>query len=291
MKVSGEVTKAATCTEDGIGKKECSICDYTEPYGVLEKLGHSFIDNWGNSTATCTVAGNETRTCTLDCDETGHTETRDVSALGHDWNWNTYTSGSGLRKCQRSEACTVTAGIGDTGPGGGVIFYVASSGFTVQGFSEGVGGYTEWHFTGYTANYLEAAPSNLFYQLAWASSNDLIPHISQDQDDETDRAIGRGRRNSAAIVARGIGRAYLTSPALQSLFLGTGGKDDWFLPSRDELAELVKIRGQYGIPNSGLFWSSSQSDAWNAWIIWFSNGNFSRWPKSELLFVRPIRAF
>jgi len=114
MEVSGEVTKAATCTEDGIGKKECSICDYTEPYGVLEKLGHSFIDNWSETRpATCTVENQETRTCTLDCGETGHTETRStIAALGHTftvWGNSTATctvAGTETRTC--TLACDLT---------------------------------------------------------------------------------------------------------------------------------------------------------------------------------------
>jgi hypothetical protein len=40
--------------------------------------------------------------------------------------------------------------VGDTGPGGGIIFYVSTEGFTVQGYSGG--------FSTYTAHYLGAAP-------------------------------------------------------------------------------------------------------------------------------------
>ena len=36
----------------------------------------------------------------------------------NNWGWTTYTIGSGLRECQ-TDGCTIEAGVGDTGAGGG----------------------------------------------------------------------------------------------------------------------------------------------------------------------------
>ena len=63
----------------------------------------------------------------------------------HDWNWATYVSGDGpnggIRKCQRGNGCTATAGVGDTGPGGVVIFQGSDLGAWYQSFSSGDQGY------------------------------------------------------------------------------------------------------------------------------------------------------
>ena len=202
----------------------------------------------------------------------------------HNWNWAAYTSGSGLRVCQNS-GCTVTAGIGDTGSAGGIIFYSTEFDF----------------FTGTTAGdtttvkryYLEAAPANMATTLMWASYwNDLIPDLSQTSIDQTDWAIGRGQLNTAIIIARGVSQSYTTPAASACADLITGDKDDWFLPSRNELNALAQIRGLHGIPNTDWwFWSSSQNGIEYAWGQNFSNGNQGSNLKDNDFNVRPVRAF
>ena len=53
-----------------------------------------------------------------------------------------------------------TYGLGDTDPGGGIIFYVSEEGFTAEGYSGSTGS-----FGTYTAHYLEAAPIGLFKKI------------------------------------------------------------------------------------------------------------------------------
>jgi hypothetical protein len=168
-------------------------------------------------------------------------------------------------------------------------------GFIVQGYSGGSGATAHLSFDGYTAFYLEAAPANMATDLAWASNvNDFIPGLSQNQTDQTDWAIGRGRMNTAIIIAHGIVQSYIppaTPAASACAEHATGGKTDWFLPSKDELATLEEISGQYGIPNSGDFWSSSQLMSNFVWDQNFNSGIQGTSDKSNTYSVRAVRAF
>ena len=192
------------------------------------------------------------------------------TCTAHNWNWATYTSGSGLRECQNDD-CTAKAGIGDTGPAGGIIFYAKDEeGFTVTGSGS------------FDANYLEASTVNQGTALAWASSGYTITGIAG-----TGTAIGTGKANTAAIFAIDTN----APAALACKNYDGGDKDDWFLPSKDELNELCKHRSHFGI-STGNFLSSSQCFATNAWGQIFANGSQgSHYNKYYGYNVRAVRAF
>ena len=80
--------------------------------------------------------------------------------------------------------------------------------------------------------------------------------------------------NTAIIIARGISESYTTPAANACWELNTGGKTDWFLPSKNELYTLVQIAGQYGFPNTGTFRSSSQYNRFYAWIQYITNNYY-----------------
>ena len=77
----GTPTLAPTCTEDGIGAKECELCGIKDdnPNGVIPAFGH----DWSVWTVTTFVTeitdGVETRTCSHD---PAHKETRTIPAAG-----------------------------------------------------------------------------------------------------------------------------------------------------------------------------------------------------------------
>jgi len=234
--------------------------------------GNSPCSHTGGTAATCTTA----QTCTK-CGVVMQ------ATRGHD-------HASSL-VCKRT-GCDHQYALGDTGPAGGIIFYVADGeesrplGFTVQGYS---GGPAHLNFSTYIAYYLEAAPENISEKQAWENvyTNDLIPGFIM----ENPRVIGKGRLSTSIIIARGIDQEY-TTPAASSCFaLETGDKNDWFLPSSDELNALKQIRGQYGIPNTGLFWSSSQNTATSAVLHEFDDGGASGRGKWFGFDVRAVRAF
>jgi hypothetical protein len=156
--------------------------------------------------------------------------------------------------------------VGDTGPAGGIVFYVAA---------DGISG-------------LEAAPADLAADLyEWGCMN-----IDITGADLTN--IGGGAANTADIVAAGCtpetpGNLIAANAADAHLF---GGFTDWFLPSKDELNELYLQRAFVGGFGTGIYRSSSESSATSAWTLDFSNGALdSGNGKQNPWNVRPIRTF
>jgi len=238
---------APTCTETGGDKRTCNRvnCTETQSQNEIKALGHDYQNYTRTIDPTCTAGGEETGTCTHD---TTHKNTRQIAALGHTPNIET-----GI--------CTVCSflikNIGDTGPGGGKIFYLSAVGFTVQMADPA---------QNYTAHYLEAAPSTIS-DLNWASIS-MYPSVS------TGTAIGTGRKNTDLILT-----ADAAAPAaLACKNLTAGGKSDWFLPSKDELNQLFVNRASVGNLNPGpsdrYYWSSSQGEAAAyAWVQTFGGGS------------------
>ena len=123
------------------------------------------------------------------------------------------SSGAVASSCASGGRCR----IGDVGPGGGVIFYVASG--------------PQWW-----GSYLEARPVSRT-GVAWS----LRPQDSLYGDSDKNvvqrrridaKALGMGRVNTEAIVEQsGPGTYAAAVVARQTL----GGKRDWFLPSKNEL--------------------------------------------------------
>ena len=167
--------------------------------------------------------------------------------------------------------------IGDRGPGGGIIFYDKGS------FSDG------WR-------YLEAAPENVPFLQAgyrpWSQTNILIPGLSQNSTDQTDWAIGRGRQNTTLIMAAypNAHPDYLAAKASVD-YRGPNNLDDWFLPSKNELAEMYRQRTYLRI-TSDILWSSSQRDLMSAWVHVFADGSQATLGKDNTRCgVRAVRAF
>jgi uncharacterized repeat protein (TIGR02543 family) len=73
-----------------------------------------------------------------------------------------------------------------------------------------------------------------------------------------------------------------------------GGLDKWFLPSKDELAQLYAQRDEtrWGGFTEGCYWSSSEYDLYvAAWSQYFTNGTQPGSPKVVERLIRPVRAF
>jgi hypothetical protein len=127
--------------------------------------------------------------------------------------------------------------IGDTGPGGGLVFYDKGS------FSDG------WR-------YMEAAPASTEWMLKWWEKHYTLIG-------GTGTAIGDGRANTAAIVTWMDNNSEVDKtdrPAYLCDTLVYGGSDDWFLPSIDELVlvfENLQVSGIGGF-SPWYYWSSSE---------------------------------
>ena len=111
--------------------------------------------------------------------------------------------------------------LGAEGPGKGKIFYRSEAGFIMTD-------------TGDIAHYLEVAPADLTPPLLqWASSSFMSTRIDGTQYD-----IGTGRKNTTIILATDNNAP---AAAVCNNYNGNG-KNDWFLPSREELFELFNVR-------------------------------------------------
>ena len=179
---------------------------------------------------------------------------------------------------------SVTYAVGDTGPGGGLVFLIS-------------GGLT-----------YEMAPKT------WSgSSSDDTPTLAWCSDTTTSiagavgTAVGTGSANTTAMLALPC----TSGAAFSADAYDGGGFTDWFLPSQDELNEMCNYSrnpttpptgvctgsqdgtfstGTYGFA-SGEYWSSSQDAANDAWFQSLDNGNQTNANKLLTLRVRPVRAF
>jgi len=159
----------------------------------------------------------------------------------------------------------------DTGPAGGLIFYVKEGGYS--------GGWM----------YLEAAPSDQSTGIQWYNGSYVVTGA-------IGTAIGTGQANTTAIVdTQGTG----SYAAQLCNDLEEGGYDDWFLPSKDELNlmyENLGVAGVGGFVDYGYlpYWSSSEYDANYAWYQYFGDGSQDIYYggfKSLADRVRALRAF
>jgi hypothetical protein len=203
-----------------------------------------------------------------------------------------------------------TCNVGDTGPGGGKIFYKATTPFACGPTGSE------------TCRYLEAAPSNWNTggdpRVVWAvtayQSADQRSDVSGITNDSTQYnnalGIGLGLKNSIAIVSQGNDTT--TAAGVARAYTG-GSKTDWYLPTTAELNLLCQWnRGvapnvttacsggsinsaTYGAGAAGFvasdYWSSSEYGDQFAWIQTFDHGGQGHQYKSFTQYVRPVRAF
>jgi hypothetical protein len=145
--------------------------------------------------------------------------------------------------------------VGDTGPAGGIVFYVSNEGL----------------------NGLEAAPADQG-QARWGC-------FGTDISGANGTAVGTGEPNTADII---VGCDESTAALVASTY-GPG----WYLPSRDEL-NILFVLNEDGI-GSGyeptFYWSSSETSAGNAWYQSFDGGFQFASDKRVTARVRAVRAF
>jgi hypothetical protein len=205
--------------------------------------------------------------------------------------------------CATGGACVV----GETGPGGGIVFYVHASGTFACGAT-----------LASTCKYLEAAPNTWSGGSAdptklWAIETyklaDVVS-ITNDSSAYNDAlGIGLGYKNSLAIVAQGNDTT--TAAGAARAYAG-GSQSDWYLPTTAELnllcqwardvVQSVTTQCTGGVLNTGTgasggfspggYWSSSEFNDSSAWFQYFPNGGqFNAAHKTEAGGVRPVRAF
>ena len=117
--------------------------------------------------------------------------------------------------------------------------------------------------------------------LVWSNISDTLVGT-------TGTAIGTGQANTTAIVGQ-IGCTY--GAAVLCNNLTEGGYSDWYLPSKDELNKLYLNKVTIGGFAEGMYWSSSEVNAINAWSQDFYDGIQYYANKDGGRRVRAVRAF
>ena len=193
--------------------------------------------------------------------------------------------------------------VGDSGPGGGVVFYVSPKAFACGANMAS------------TCKYLESAPnmwnpnssstckeatgtscggtlqttsdfSSTGKGFPWCTGSGKVSSIPGAFGKE----IGSGYANTAIMLpdcnpgdAGNVARSYTG-----------GGMTDWSLASEYELTALYRYKNRAAIGgfNSGIYWSSTQNGAQTAASYTFDNSmNTGAYFKDYTYGVRPIRAF
>ncbi len=150
--------------------------------------------------------------------------------------------------------------IGDTGPAGGIVFYITDGGL----------------------HGLEAAPTDQSTGVEWGCAGTDITGAEG-------TAVGTGAQNTAEILAGCTQGGIIAAEIADAYTLN--GHDDWFLPSKDELNLLYQQKedvGGFAVVN---YWSSTEASSSLAWSLYFSDGFQYDDGKDDTLRVRPVRAF
>ena len=152
--------------------------------------------------------------------------------------------------------------IGDTGPAGGVVFYLDASG----------------------KNGMEAARGDQA-SAEWGCKGQSVPGARHWE-------IGTGKTNTADIVA-GCATPGIAAKVASAYSLN--GYQDWYLPSFLELDELYNQKAVVGgfnqTSSTGFYWTSTEEDGSVADQLKFRDGVFYSIPKDSKDRVRAIRSF
>ncbi|PKN52911.1 MAG: hypothetical protein CVU55_06735 [Deltaproteobacteria bacterium HGW-Deltaproteobacteria-13] len=195
--------------------------------------------------------------------------TADITVYAN-WTWAAYTP-------------PLTYAIGDPGPSCvGKVFYVTAD--RMHGLEAAPPGWNDPY-----AEDADAASAWINGVVVSNEYGDSQP-IQSTLNGNTSTAIGTGLANSNAIRAQ-TGN---TGSAAQLCEDYHGGDlTGWFLPSKDELAQLYanKDKKRWGGFQENFYWSSSENNLEDAWSQNFANGSQPSTLKGYLRMVRPVRAF
>ena len=157
--------------------------------------------------------------------------------------------------------------LGDTGPGGGKIYYDAGSTLSWGRYLETIN----------RASSLDVAAPQ------WSSLTTTTAGASG-------TAIGTGKTNTDAMIAQSNASGY---PGKDSRSYNGGGQTDWLLPSKDEMYQMY-VNNSYvgGALKAAYYWSSSEfatSPNNRVWAVQGDNGGMTDVVKSNNFVYRPIR--
>jgi hypothetical protein len=173
--------------------------------------------------------------------------------------------------------------LGDTGPGGGKVFYVDSVGFSCGAQLTNTCYYLEAATTSTTPSWIDGDNGS-----GWLTRYNVFI-------DGTLSDIGAGYFNTLELL-RVTSRDGYEAPAasIANNYRG-GGKDDWYLPSLDELQELYTRKALFSDLYNARYSSSTRSGGLPSPLyIDFQSDEIGTHGSGDIsfgLYNRPIRAF
>jgi hypothetical protein len=176
--------------------------------------------------------------------------------------------------CAQGGTCIV----GDTGPGGGIVFYVAPSVFTETGTACAT-----------ACKYLEAAPISGIN--AWTDARyPWNPGMVASLVGASGQAIGTGFDNTKKLTEYYGSQGAYGAQASRD-YRGPNNLSDWFLPSMDELGQMIANSTALQMAGYSEQYLSSSEVVFNFMIVWSVGGQYESANKENGAYVRPIRAF
>jgi hypothetical protein len=244
-----------------------------------------------------------TRTCTV----TGASGSCAVTGLTNGTGYTfttTATNAAGTSSASAASSSVTPATVyvvGSTGPGGGIVFYVASTTFTQTSASGSM--------CTTACKYLEIAPQGWIVAATPAGqtncgaaagaaqgvdgTSSLDPSCMWSTNMTTtygnsSGVIGAGYANTLTLLAayNVVGTAAKVARAYQG-----GGLTDWFLPSQNELTEIYTRRASISGLANDYYWSSTEVDLQNGMLRQMSTGASFSSNRNNARAIRPVRAF
>ena len=238
-----------------------------------------------NSTSTDAVVYQSSGAYSAGYGSTGMTVTSSSGSFTVNFTNPVATTSAAVKISIESGPHTAWAVVGQTGPGGGKVFYYNASGFACGPTLAS------------TCRWLESAPVTwnggaADPNLSWSNTANASNSVSGLTD-----AIGSGYKNSLAIQTQNGAFNSSTNSygAGAALAYRGGGLSDWYLGSLQEIIAMKNASGTVGGLNNYMYMTSNQNSATNyiAYYIPWSQQFFPAKSTSpgEDRGVRPIRAF
>lgn len=202
-----------------------------------------------------------------------------------------------------------TYAVGETGPGGGIVFYVSATNFTSIGSDCGT-----------ACRYLESSTTDQSTSIVWATTAAFC--YATDSNSGTSDCQTNWIYPLAAVKTSGLGQCWMcttpigvgmentnqiyarltTAGSVSTSNYAAGiawaysnnGKTDWHLPSRDELSQLYAQRSTVGGFAGGtvFYWTSTEGAFNGAFAVGFHDGSDGgTLLRSQNAYVRAVRAF
>ena len=245
-----------------------AITDYVVQYTTSAGYSYVTFSDGTSTTTSATITG-------LIAGSTYYIRVAAVTSLATG-TYSSEPSGVLSKTCANGGVCV----LGNTGPGGGKVFYVSSYAFASTGSDCGSSCY-----------YLEAATSDVSGPFTWCSTSSLTNAIAE--------GIGNGMANTTTADSTCTSGAIQQAADYQST-IGGVTFTDWHLPSKNELNQLFTNQSYVAGISPQFYWSSSEFSnpedpdyaGDGVWTQDFNGGTqyFSN-KEPNTAGTRPVRAF